>query len=93
MSSNNLKRSFRELVPRPVATGGAGLGFESLDADTQFKYYFSFVVDACDFAYSGDPSVIKVHISNIRRKLDRPFGTHSILTIRGSGYRLVNDRG
>ena len=47
---------------------------------------------AWDFAYDGDPSVIEVHISNIRRKLDRPFGTRSLRTVRGSGYRLVNDR-
>ena len=48
---------------------------------------------AWDFAYDGDPSVIEVHISNIRRKLDRPFGTSSLRTVRGSGYRLVNDGG
>ena len=48
---------------------------------------------AWDFAYDGDPSVIEVHISNIRRKLDKPFGTHNLRTARGSGYRLVNDRG
>ena len=47
---------------------------------------------AWDFAYDGDPSVVEVHISNIRRKLDRPFGTRSLRTIRGSGYRLVHDR-
>ena len=47
---------------------------------------------AWDFAYDGDPSVIEVHISNIRRKLDKPFGTHSLCTVRGSGYRLVADR-
>jgi DNA-binding response OmpR family regulator len=44
---------------------------------------------AWDFAYDGDPSVIEVHVSNIRRKIDRPFGTTSLVTVRGSGYRLV----
>ena len=44
---------------------------------------------AWDFAYDGDPSVIEVHVSNIRRKIDKPFGTKSLLTARGSGYRLV----
>jgi DNA-binding response OmpR family regulator len=44
---------------------------------------------AWDFAYDGDPSVIEVHVSNIRRKIDKPFGTNSLLTVRGSGYRLV----
>ena len=44
---------------------------------------------AWDFAYDGDPSVIEVHISNIRRKIDKPFGANSVVTVRGSGYRLV----
>lgn len=46
---------------------------------------------AWDFAYEGDPSVIEVHISNIRRKIDKPFGTNSLVTVRGAGYRLVED--
>ena len=46
---------------------------------------------AWDFAYDGDPSVIEVHMSNIRRKIDKPFHAHSLRTVRGSGYRLVPD--
>ncbi len=46
---------------------------------------------AWDFAYDGDPNVIEVHVSNIRRKLDRPFGANSLRTVRGAGYRLVCD--
>ncbi len=46
---------------------------------------------AWDFAYDGDPSVIEVHISNIRRKIDKPFGVNSLVTARGAGYRLVAD--
>ena len=46
---------------------------------------------AWDFAYDGDPNVIEVHISNIRRKLDKPFGTHNLRTARGAGYRLTPD--
>jgi len=46
---------------------------------------------AWDFAYDGDPSVIEVHISNIRRKIDKPFETNSLVTVRGTGYRLVAD--
>ena len=46
---------------------------------------------AWDFAYDGSPSVIEVHISNIRRKIDRPFGTDTLLTQRGAGYQLVAD--
>ena len=46
---------------------------------------------AWDFAYDGDPNVIEVHMSNIRRKIDKPFHTESLRTIRGAGYRLVSD--
>jgi len=46
---------------------------------------------AWDFAYDGDPNVIEVHMSNIRRKIDRPFHTQSLRTVRGAGYRLVPD--
>ena len=46
---------------------------------------------AWDFAYEGDATVIEVHISNIRGKIDRPFGTQTLRTVRGAGYRLVAD--
>jgi len=46
---------------------------------------------AWDFAYDGDPNVIEVHISHIRRKIDKPFNTDSLRTVRGAGYRLVPD--
>ena len=46
---------------------------------------------AWDLAYDGDPSVVEVHISNIRRKIDKPFRTNSLVTARGAGYRLVDD--
>ncbi|HEX8928868.1 MAG TPA: response regulator transcription factor, partial [Actinomycetota bacterium] len=28
----------------------------------------------------------------LRRKIDTPFGRHSLQTIRGAGYRLTGDR-
>lgn len=33
-------------------------------------------------------NVIDVHLAAIRAKIDRPFGTHTITTLRGVGYRL-----
>jgi DNA-binding response OmpR family regulator len=38
-----------------------------------------------DFAYEGDPNIIEVYISALRRKL----GAEKIQTLRGAGYRLV----
>ncbi|MER5982117.1 response regulator transcription factor [Streptomyces sp. NPDC001787] len=37
-----------------------------------------------DFAYDGDPNIVEVYISALRRKL----GAASIRTVRGAGYRL-----
>lgn len=38
-----------------------------------------------------DPNVVEVYIGYLRRKIDRPFDRESIETIRGVGYRLVDD--
>jgi two-component system OmpR family response regulator len=35
-----------------------------------------------------DSNVIEVYIGYLRRKIDRPFGTTDITTVRGLGYRL-----
>ena len=44
-----------------------------------------------DFGFDGDPNVIEVHVSALRRKIDGPFGRHSIQTVRGAGYKMVPD--
>jgi two-component system, OmpR family, response regulator len=43
-----------------------------------------------DFAYDGTSNVVDVYIRYLREKLDRPFGTNTIETIRGVGY-MVRD--
>jgi two-component system OmpR family response regulator len=37
--------------------------------------------------------VVEVYIRYLRRKIDVPFGTASLETIRGAGYRLRKDGG
>jgi DNA-binding response OmpR family regulator len=53
------------------------------------------VLDAVwnDTAYDGDINIVEVHVSALRRKIDRPFGRTSIETVRGVGYRLRADGG
>ncbi|MEU8803191.1 response regulator transcription factor [Spirillospora sp. NPDC048819] len=46
-----------------------------------------------DLAYDGDPNIVEVYVSALRRKLDVPFGRRSISTVRGAGYRLARDGG
>jgi two-component system OmpR family response regulator len=41
-----------------------------------------------DFAYEGGSNIVDVYVRYLREKIDRPFGTHSIETVRGIGYRL-----
>jgi DNA-binding response OmpR family regulator len=38
--------------------------------------------------FGGDPNIVEVYVSHLRRKLDEPFGRQSIETVRGEGYRL-----
>ncbi|MGW5115259.1 response regulator transcription factor [Streptomyces noursei] len=44
-----------------------------------------------DMAYDGGTAIVEVYVSTLRRKIDAPFGRHSIETVRGAGYRLVDD--
>jgi two-component system, OmpR family, response regulator len=44
-----------------------------------------------DMAFDGRSNVVDVYIRYLREKIDRPFGRHSLETIRGVGYRLRAD--
>ena len=39
----------------------------------------------------ADANVVEVYVGYLRRKLDAPFGRHSLVTVRGAGYRVVDD--
>ena len=41
---------------------------------------------------ASDVNVVEVYVGYVRRKVDAPFGRHSVVTVRGAGYRLVDDR-
>ena len=43
---------------------------------------------AWDFAYESRSNVVDVYVRYLREKVDRPFGTSSLETVRGVGYRL-----
>jgi two-component system, OmpR family, response regulator len=42
-----------------------------------------------DEHYDGPDNVVEVYVGYLRRKIDVPFGTNTIETVRGVGYRLV----
>ncbi|HEX5532188.1 MAG TPA: response regulator transcription factor [Actinomycetales bacterium] len=45
-----------------------------------------------DPAFEGDSNVVDVYVHYLREKIDRPFGRGSVQTVKGFGYRLVDDR-
>jgi DNA-binding response OmpR family regulator len=45
------------------------------------------------FDFEGDRNIVEVYVGRLRRKLDEPFGTQHITTVRGAGYRMDADDG
>jgi DNA-binding response OmpR family regulator len=39
----------------------------------------------------ADANVVEVYLGYLRKKVDAPFGRHSLVTVRGVGYRVVDD--
>lgn len=44
-----------------------------------------------DTHFDGELNIVEVYVARLRRKLDSPFGTAAIQTLRGAGYRLAGD--
>ena len=40
--------------------------------------------------YEGSSNVVEVYVGYLRRKIDKPFATQTILTVPGVGYRVVS---
>jgi two-component system OmpR family response regulator len=49
------------------------------------------LTEVWDEHWPGPANVVEVYIGYLRRKIDTPFGTESIETHRGVGYRLIDD--
>jgi two-component system, OmpR family, response regulator len=43
---------------------------------------------AWDMSYERRSNIVDVYIGHLREKIDRPFGSETIETVRGVGYRL-----
>jgi two-component system OmpR family response regulator len=46
---------------------------------------------AWDMAFESRSNIVDVYVRYLREKIDRPFGTSSLETVRGVGYRLRAD--
>ncbi|MDT4916982.1 MAG: two-component system, OmpR family, response regulator [Pseudonocardiales bacterium] len=42
-----------------------------------------------DAEFDNDSNIVDVYLASLRSKVDRPFGTHLLETVRGVGYRLA----
>ena len=54
---------------------------------------FQLLEHAWDYEYENRSNVVDSFIRLLRKKVDEPFGVHSIETVRGAGYRLREDGG
>jgi two-component system OmpR family response regulator len=48
---------------------------------------------AWELGFESRSNLVDVYVRYLRDKIDRPFGRHSIETVRGIGYRLRKDGG
>lgn len=42
-----------------------------------------------DLSFDPMTNVVETHISRLRAKVDKPFETELIQTVRGAGYRII----
>lgn len=47
------------------------------------------VREAWDTAYTDRSNTLDVYVRYLRNKIDRPFDTHTLETVRGAGFRLL----
>ena len=41
--------------------------------------------------YDGDSNIIEVYVANLRKKIDAPFSTSNLRTVRSVGYEIASD--
>ena len=44
-----------------------------------------------DVDFKGDENLVEVYLGYLRKKVDAPFGRKSIRTVRGVGYKIVDE--
>jgi len=54
---------------------------------------FELLEHAWDYEYENRSNIVDSYVRLIRKKIDVPFGTQSIQTVRGAGYRLRENGG
>jgi two-component system, OmpR family, response regulator len=49
---------------------------------------FQLLEQVWGYEYENRSNIVEVYIRYLRQKIDRPFGRHSLQTVRGVGYRI-----
>jgi two-component system, OmpR family, response regulator len=49
---------------------------------------FALLEQVWGYEYENRSNIVEVYVRYLREKIDRPFGRHSLQTVRGVGYRL-----
>jgi two-component system OmpR family response regulator len=52
---------------------------------------FELLEQVWGYGYENRSNVVEVYVRYLREKIDRPFGRHSLQTIRGVGYRVCDE--
>jgi DNA-binding response OmpR family regulator len=89
-----IDRDRREVTRAGVAVGLTAREFDLLVALAERAGRVVTRLTILDEVWDGETDLrsnaIDVHIGKLRAKLDRPFGRHSIETVRGIGFRLAD---
>jgi len=52
------------------------------------------ILESCwDWAFEGDANIVEVFVRHLRTKIDLPFASSRLRTVRGAGYRIDTDDG
>jgi two-component system OmpR family response regulator len=99
--TNDLPIVVGDLVVDPAARrvrrGDAEIGLSAREFDILYLLVaragrvvgrFTILDEVWDGETDLSSNVIDVHLASIRAKIDRPFGTVTITTVRGTGYRV-----
>ncbi|MEV0905447.1 winged helix-turn-helix domain-containing protein [Streptomyces hokutonensis] len=94
MSLDQAARTVRRGTQESVLTAKEYALLEALMRRPGTVLTRAMLVEHCwDLGTSPGSNVVDAHIKAIPGKIDRPYGTQAVETVRGAGYRLRRDGG
>jgi len=87
------RRVWRDETEIPLSAKEFSLLETLMRRPGQILSRFDLLEHAWDYEYENRSNVVDSYIRFLRRKIDKPFATDTIETVRGAGYRLREDGG